>query len=214
MANCGYPLEWFAQPVDESLKCGICCQIMRCPTATKCGHIYCAQCISSWVGYYGVCPERCREVEMGSLKRRKHMDQLISGLAVYCKNKTAGCPVQVSLAEKQHHEQQVCRYRSSASSGLRKLLPKFSLSQQNLFTERKHKAHHKRTSSSGFSSRDLLHAVSKIKIQRSPSAAAFCNPAPMPVAMVSAHLHSAQADFYFFPPCRTPRELILYTHSG
>lgn len=185
--GCGYPLEWFAGPVDDSFKCGICCQVLRDPTATKCGHVYCARCISSWVSYYGVCPERCREMEVDSLKRTLHLDKLISGLAVCCKNKS--CRMQPNLAEKHMHEQS-CPHRST----LKKLL-KFS-SQLDLRAEdSKFRVHHKRSRSSGGSaSTTRINAIAR----RSPSAAALCRPsaldlsrAPgpcaMPVAMVSTY---------------------------
>lgn len=184
--ECGYPLEWFAQSVDESYKCGICCQVLRDPTTTKCGHVYCSQCISSWVNYYSVCPERCGELEVDSLRRIEHMDHLISGLAVHCKNKSIGCGAQVSLAEKHLHEES-CAY--SRATGLRRLLSKFSLSQQDLTDDRKYKVNHKRTKSSGGGSSSRINQTCK----RSPSsAAAFCRPSTavppshaMPVVMVS-----------------------------
>lgn len=128
----GYPLEWFAKPVADRFKCGICKQVIRDPAVTPCGHIYCAQCISSWAKHYGVCPERCREVETNSLScPLNEMGKFISGLAVYCKNRPAGCRVQIKLAEKNQHEQ-VCSYSRPKRVGLGKLLPKFSLSQQDL----------------------------------------------------------------------------------
>ena len=187
LADCGYPLEWFAQPVDDNFKCGICCHVMRDPTATKCGHVYCAKCISSWVSYYGVCPERCRDLEISSLKPSPQLAKLISGLAVQCKNKTAGCRTRPSLDQKHFHEQS-CPFGGTAKFNLKLFSSaSFSLSQQDLFGSSS-KGCHKRTNSSGI----LQTSTSRIRslAKRSPSsAAAFCRPTPshhraMPVAMV------------------------------
>lgn len=188
MSMAGYPVEWFAQTVDESYKCGICCQVLRDPTTTKCGHIYCSRCISSWVSYHGVCPERCRELEVDSLKPMR-VGNLISGLAVHCKNKSIGCRVQVSLAEKHLHEDS-CAY--SRPTGLRRLLSKFSLSQQDLS---KYNVNHKRTNSSGVGSSSRINPIAKT-CKRSPSsAAALCRPSTaMPVVMVSSELAAILAN--------------------
>lgn len=183
LAECGYPLEWFAQSVDEKFKCGICSRVMRDPTATRCGHIYCSRCIAAWVNYYGVCPEKCREVQLQSLRPSQLVAKLISGLQVNCKNKTAGCRARPILAEKEQHEH-ACPYRPSLNKLFSSI--KLSLSQQDLVGEPS-KGNHKRTNSSGVlpSSTSRIRSVAK----RSPSsAAAFCRKPSlqaMPVAMVS-----------------------------
>ena len=184
----GYPLEWFAGVVQERFKCGICHQVLREAVATSCGHIYCSGCLSWWIRHYGVCPLRCRELETDSLKRVVQMDRLISGLAVHCKNRAAGCGVVVCLAEKHLHETTNCAHAGAHTSGLRRLLSKLSLSQQDLSEGSKYKVRHKRTKSSG----SPINALAR----RSPSsAAALCRPSTavpslsvsraMPVAMVS-----------------------------
>ncbi len=190
MSECGYPEDWFVESIDEKLKCGICCNVLRNPISTKCGHIYCARCLMSWTDYYGVCPEHCREVEVGSLKRQVQIEKVISGLLTHCKNKSAGCMLQIVLSQKQKHERN-CQYRSVG----RKLLSKFSFSQHDIIVpakEKKYNIYHKRSRSSGSSqSTAQIGAFAK----RSPSSAAyFCktgeplalsNPPLMPVAMVS-----------------------------
>lgn len=192
----GYPLEWFTGPIDEGFKCGICSLVLRDPTITKCGHVYCARCISSWAGYYGVCPECCRQVELDSLSCPLELSTIVSGLAVRCKNRPAGCKAQIRLAEKHLHEQ-ICSYRIRRTrSGLGKLLPNFSLSQQDLssvFKDRNCKIQHKRSkSSSGPGS--LLRVSSNTVPRRSPSSvSAVFRPGAvsarceMPVAMVSEY---------------------------
>lgn len=183
----GYPLEWFADVIAERFKCGICSQVLRDPTITKCGHIYCARCISSWAGYYGVCPERCGTVELDSLICPLELSIIISGLSVRCKNRPEGCKAQIKLAEKPLHEQ-ICPFRirrTRSALGLGRLLPKLSLSQQDLSSvieDRPCNIQHKRSKSSS-----LLRVAIPRRTPSSVSAALF-RPAArceMPVAMVS-----------------------------
>lgn len=106
----GYPPEWFSQPPDHSLLCGICNRVFREPKVTPCGHIFCYICISSWLERYGVCPRRCKEVEIDSLRPKVQLEKFISGLYTHCKNKRAGCTEQIRLVDKHLHEKQ-CPYR-------------------------------------------------------------------------------------------------------
>ena len=198
----GYPLEWFAKPVADRFKCGICKQVIRDPAVTPCGHIYCSQCISTWAKHYGVCPERCREVETNSLRCPLNIGKLISGLTVHCKNRPAGCRIQTKLAEKSQHEQ-ICSYSrpKSRKAGLGKLLPKFSLSQQDLRLtsissgqDRSFK-HQRSESASGLQ----IHTLPRRSPSRSPSTASSAlskstHNSAMPVAMVS-NQHLASCSF-------------------
>jgi hypothetical protein len=179
-------MEWFVEPVRENLKCGICKEVIREPRETPCGHIYCAQCISSWAGYYGICPERCREVSQLSLRSPiNDVGKFISGLAVNCKFWPAGCRAQIKLAEKYQHEQ-ICAYRPKSPTGLRKFRAKFSLSQQDLTGVNRSSSEsnfkiHRQHSALGY----RVHSLPR----RSPSVSAIAvcrqGAVSMPVAMVS-----------------------------
>lgn len=109
MTELGYPLEWFVESIDAYLTCGICCNVLRDPLATECGHVYCTICIQSWIEIYGVCPERCGEVDVESLRRVDYLDKKISCLHTLCKYYKAGCKVSIQFFEKESHERQ-CRY--------------------------------------------------------------------------------------------------------
>jgi len=175
-ATSGYPLEWFVEELDDKFKCGICFKVLKDPTATSCGHVYCGRCILTWVNYYGVCPRRCSELEVDALQPTRHLADLISGLAVQCKNKSSGCRVQPRLVEKHAHEQS-CPYRSPSAgsrAGLRKLL-KTSVSQLDLTREFR-TPHHKRTRSSAtIVTAATITGPGKAVAKRSPSsAAALC----------------------------------------
>jgi len=113
--NSGYPLEWFVEPIDDYLKCGICEKVLHSPRATSCGHVFCFQCLKLWIERYGICPDRCGEVEAEQLRKAVHIEKRISGLLARCKYYLSGCPVQVLLADKHRHEK-ICQYRRTERS--------------------------------------------------------------------------------------------------
>ena len=100
----GYPRDVFVEPVDDYLLCKLCGNVLRNPRTTPCGHVFCQGCIERWVKEYGVCPQRCRELEPQHLTWAVHIDTRISGLKTRCQNYNFGCIVQVALCEKQKHE--------------------------------------------------------------------------------------------------------------
>ena len=100
----GYPRDIFVEPIDEYLLCKLCGNVMRNPRATPCGHVYCRGCIERWLSRYGVCPQRCRELEAEGLSWAVHIETRISGLKARCQNSGSGCIVQVPLCEKKKHE--------------------------------------------------------------------------------------------------------------
>ena len=101
----GYPREIFVEPIDSYLLCSVCDRVLRSPRATPCGHVFCCGCIERWVSEFGVCPQRCRELEPRALTRAVHIETRISGLRVRCQNYNSGCIVQLPLREKHKHEQ-------------------------------------------------------------------------------------------------------------
>ena len=150
----GYPLQWFVdrQSVDDYLKCGICGNVLRDPRATDCGHVFCLSCLLGWIDAYGICPQRCGEVEADQMKRALHIEKRISGLLTLCKYQHYGCTVQVPLVDKALHES-TCPYR--ARPKLTKALSnQFQLVRADGEIKREqsqppYKVHHKRTHSSG-----------------------------------------------------------------
>lgn len=107
----GYPLQWFVdwQSVEDYLKCGICGNVLMDPRATRCGHVFCQSCLLGWIDAYGICPQRCGEVEADQMKRALHIEKRISGLLTLCKYQQYGCTVQVPLVDKALHES-TCAY--------------------------------------------------------------------------------------------------------
>ena len=109
----GYPLDWFSESVDTQLICEICGKVLQSPRATPCGHRFCLHCLEFWIEYYGICPKRCGEIELESLRKDPQIEKRILALPVYCKYQNSGCNAQIPLAEKQKHEKK-CIYKGKA----------------------------------------------------------------------------------------------------
>ena len=178
----GYPLQWFVDrhSVDDYLKCGICGNVLREPRATSCGHVFCLSCLLGWIDAYGICPQRCGEVEADQMKRALHIEKRISGLLTLCKYQHYGCTVQVPLADKALHES-TCPYRQRPKL-TKALSNQFQLGRSTVESKKNkeqtsqppYKVHHKRTRSSGSGlGQNALTATTQTKsgatTERSPS---------------------------------------------
>ena len=153
----GYPLQWFVdrRSVEDYLKCGICGNVLKDPRVTRCGHVFCLTCLLGWIDSYGICPQRCGEIEADQMKRALHIEKRISGLLTICKYQYYGCTVQVPLADKALHES-TCPFRARSRPKLTKALSnQFQLSRPAAESKIKEQSqppcrvHHKRTRSSG-----------------------------------------------------------------
>ena len=109
----GYPLDWFAETVENELVCEICGKVLHFPRATPCGHIFCLRCAEFWIEYYGICPKRCGEIDMDGLRKEPRVEKRIMSLYVNCKYSVYGCKTQPTLADKQKHEKK-CLFKSKA----------------------------------------------------------------------------------------------------
>ncbi len=114
MTDNGYPLEWFVEPIDAYLFCGVCDNILKDPRATICGHIFCRKCIHTWIEEYGVCPSRCGEVEIDNLLRDRKIEKKVSCLLTACRYTKVGCKAILKLADKEVHERN-CHYAKKLS---------------------------------------------------------------------------------------------------
>ena len=110
----GYLLESFVEPVDESLICRICRGVLNSPRKTPCGHVFCLSCLSSWIEYYGVCPNRCGDVELIEITHAVDIERCVFDLLKRCKYSSIGCKKQSKLSEIEQHER-VCTYQHCGS---------------------------------------------------------------------------------------------------
>lgn len=177
----GYPPEWFSEPLDNSLKCGICTKIMRHSRMTPCGHAFCSTCLVNWLDSYKVCPKCRKEVEVESLRHKVQLDTFISGLFTYCKNKRAGCTEQVPLIEKHLHENN-CPHRSCSHSANS---ANSSSSNWRDSAQNPRRGKHKRTNSSVSASSSFASfpTARETAAKRSPSATNLCKIRLTPAAV-------------------------------
>lgn len=106
----GFPLDWFCELPSSDVICEICGKVLNSPRATGCGHSFCQRCLEFWIEYYGICPKRCGEIDLESLKKESRLEKKVMSLLVTCKYSRNGCKVQITLAEKQKHEMK-CSYK-------------------------------------------------------------------------------------------------------
>lgn len=109
----GYPLEWFVSTPPQTFICEICGKILNTPKSTSCcGESFCCRCLEFWNDYYGICPKRCGEMEMDTLRKENKLEKIIQSLPVYCQysNGGGGCTAMITLAEKQKHERK-CQHK-------------------------------------------------------------------------------------------------------
>ena len=215
MTNSGYPLEWFAEPIDAYLVCGICGNVLKDPRATACGHVFCRKCIHAWIDEYGVCPARCGEVEVEALHRASHIDKQISCLITSCKYTKVGCKAILKLADKELHEL-TCHYSKKLSIfGKTRSFSifNFSLSQPEVASHSKSKnRHHLLSGIVSESEKDKRSTAQRSKLvkqrksnstfgfgglklsgltKKSPSVVAINKPITVPKPMVRSSLHAS-----------------------
>lgn len=134
----GYSKDIFVEPIDDHLLCQLCNNVLRGSKTTPCGHVFCQGCIEDWVKEYGVCPKRCRELEVQDLSGAVHIDTRISGLKTRCQNSASGCIVQVPLCEKQKHES-TCPYLHIVGLGASRQPQPVAVEDEEVVEERNHK---------------------------------------------------------------------------
>ena len=128
------------ESLDAYLICGICGQVLRDPRATECGHVFCRRCLSLWIDEYGICPARCGEVELESLRRAAHISKKISCLLTRCRYTKVGCKAILQLSDKETHEGK-CHYAKKVV-GKTRSFPFFNFGTANLSQPDESSRHH------------------------------------------------------------------------
>ncbi|XP_076877256.1 ligand of Numb protein X 2b isoform X2 [Brachyhypopomus gauderio] len=71
--------------VDDELVCHICLQPLLCPVDTPCGHTYCQQCLSSFLGEQDFCPVDRKQLQLQQCRSSSHLVRnLLDKLTVLC----------------------------------------------------------------------------------------------------------------------------------
>lgn len=106
----GYRCEIFVDPIPDSLLCDLCNNVYRCPVITSCDHVYCEECLRSWMTNNVHCPKGCREITFEqNVTHLLPLQILVGQLNTRCVNYAEGCDVVTQLSDMLAHLE-VCDY--------------------------------------------------------------------------------------------------------
>eukprot|EP01028_Stygiella_incarcerata_P010417 TRINITY_DN538_c0_g1_i1.p1 TRINITY_DN538_c0_g1~~TRINITY_DN538_c0_g1_i1.p1 ORF type:complete len:408 (-),score=118.41 TRINITY_DN538_c0_g1_i1:119-1342(-) len=102
----GFDLEIFVSDVDDELVCSICGCVFESPVVTPCHHIFCRECLVSWLNTGSEsCPECRKKVHCAHLKPAHPVIQgLVESLRVKCPFHENGCQETPLLKDVKQHE--------------------------------------------------------------------------------------------------------------
>ena len=72
------------EAISEHLYCPICQDVFNYPYALMCGHVFCKNCISEWLGKNRTCPECRTHVDMRSAHKDLIAHKFLDSVPVYC----------------------------------------------------------------------------------------------------------------------------------
>ncbi len=107
---------------DEELTCGICLEIFNKPMVVQCcRQTYCNNCITEWLRDNNSCPnDRQNLTEEKLMEPPRFVQNLISKLRIYCKNRNSGCDSIITLENLDDHESS-CQFSPDNSCDICKL---------------------------------------------------------------------------------------------
>lgn len=113
----GWDIDRFPEgEVNLELICCICTCILEDPVESPCRHVFCSQCIKTWLSNQKSCPHCRAPVHKRDLQSVVPLlKNIISKQKIYCDNKERGCVEVVALENLQGHIAS-CSYRLVACS--------------------------------------------------------------------------------------------------
>ena len=79
-----------AGAVDEELLCSICTDIVQQPRCCRSGHVFCEECIKTWLQNNGTCPIGREDLEVEQLAHVRPLERMVDRIQVRCPNRGAG----------------------------------------------------------------------------------------------------------------------------
>lgn len=107
----GYPTEWFIKEIDEDLVCPICGKVARDAVETDCAHVFCQDCISTWIDTKKTCPMDQEKLTASQLHPCRALRVKILNLRVRCPND--GCKQEMDLRSLETHTKEQCNRRQT-----------------------------------------------------------------------------------------------------
>lgn len=106
----GFDTDRFTSPVNESLTCSICRDVLEDPVQAPCEHAYCRSCIEGWLVHETSCPEDREPLCVSDLRPLfRYMRNDLDRLQIRCRNRHHGCEIVSDLEFIGRHEQD-CPY--------------------------------------------------------------------------------------------------------
>lgn len=101
----GYDLTRFVSPVDDELKCPICCSVLEdAVQAPDCEHTFCNDCINEWLQRQNNCPVDRQLLNSNDLKPAPRvLRNFLAKLEIKCEYASFGCVSVVKLELLQSH---------------------------------------------------------------------------------------------------------------
>ena len=114
------PVDTFIEKeLADKIKCQVCSGVSKRPVASECGHIFCKECIKTWLNAAFTCPRCSAVVSSDSLMSMPFETTIHEVLHVPCKYTSKGCKVSPIFKDLSGHESQ-CRYGMYPASILKK----------------------------------------------------------------------------------------------
>ena len=83
--------ELLLSPADPNLRCSVCHQIFTQPQRTACGHVFCRDCLQSWLSVKQSCPDCRAPVKLDAPTPDRLAEGLVSNLQGFCQMRSSGC---------------------------------------------------------------------------------------------------------------------------
>ena len=102
----------FVEKPSESLLCLICKCIAESPVfcSNSSNHLFCYECITTWIQYNPVCPLDQRPLKAEDMTVQSFVKTLIEGLTIRCRCVESGCNVKLTVEAEPSHAA-LCQYK-------------------------------------------------------------------------------------------------------
>jgi len=127
------PSDALIQKPDANLNCSVCLSLFKDPVRTRCGHVFCAGCIHSWMGEdRGCCPTCRAPVAQEELAPDRLASAIIENLPSRCQLFGSGCTWLGTHGEVMSHLATSCPCVTLTCPGCEAELPRRAMAEHAL----------------------------------------------------------------------------------
>lgn len=95
--------------IVHDYKCPLCKGVYYNPYVDKCGHVFCRECITTYLQAYHQCPFSKQQITTENLNKLVFMTEILEKQSVKCKNRSFGCDWIGRLSELETHMDYSCK---------------------------------------------------------------------------------------------------------